>query len=129
MSSRRFYVIGFGALVAFDTMTQVFLKLASNHAGEIQMTLAYLQSVALNYWIYGAVCGYLGAFFTWMTLLKHAPVGPSFAASHLEVVTVLIISVIFFGERVAPQQIIGCLCIVGGIIALSVSESRHESHA
>ena len=128
MSTRRFYVLGFGALMLFDTLTQVFLKLASNHAGEFVMTLEYLQGVARDYWIYGAVCGYFGAFITWMTLLKHAPVGPAFAASHLEVVTVLIISVLFFGERLAPLQIIGCLCIVGGIIFLSMSEST-RSHA
>jgi drug/metabolite transporter (DMT)-like permease len=128
MNRRRFYILGFGALMLFDTLTQVFLKLASNHAGEFAMTSDYLQEVARNHWIYGAVCGYLGAFFTWMTLLKHAPVGPAFAASHLEVVIVLIISVLFFGERLAPLQVVGCLCIVGGIIFLSVSESK-QSHA
>jgi drug/metabolite transporter (DMT)-like permease len=128
MSPRRVDILGFGALMLFDTSTQVFLKLASNHAGEFAMTSEYLREVARNLWIYGAVCGYLGAFFTWMTLLKHAPVGPAFAASHLEVVIVLIISVLFFGERLAPLQIVGCLCIVGGIIFLSVSESKH-SHA
>jgi hypothetical protein len=34
MSRRLFYILGFGALMLFDTLTQVFLKLASNHAGE-----------------------------------------------------------------------------------------------
>ena len=128
MSVRLFYVIGFSVLMLFDTLTQVSLKLASNHAGEFTLTFEYLQDVILNPWIYGAVCGYLGAFFTWMTLLKHAPVGPAFAASHLEVIVVLIISVVFFGERLAPLQIIGCLCIVAGIVFLSMSESKH-SHA
>ena len=51
----------------------------------------WLKAAVLSPWIYGAVAGYLGAFVTWMTLLKHAPVGPAFAASHLEVVTVLIV--------------------------------------
>lgn len=126
MSARRFYILGFGALTVFDTLTQVFLKLASIHAGEFTMTLEYLQDVILHYWIYGAVVGYLGAFFTWMTLLKHAPVGPAFAASHLEVVTVLVASVVLFDERLAPPQIVGCLCIVVGIIFLSMSESKRS---
>ena len=128
MRTARFYILGFGALMLFDTWTQVSFKLASNQAGEFVMTLAWLKAAVFSPWIYGAVAGYLGAFVTWMTLLKHAPVGPAFAASHLEVVTVLIISVLFFGEHLAPRQIVGGVCIVLGIIFLSLSESNH-SHA
>jgi len=125
MSTARFYVLGFGALMLFDTWTQVSFKLASHQTGEFTMTLEWLKAAVLSPWIYGAVAGYLGAFVTWMTLLKHAPVGPAFAASHLEVVTVLIVSVLYFGERLAPLQIVGGLCIVLGIIFLSQSESKH----
>jgi drug/metabolite transporter (DMT)-like permease len=63
-----------------------------------------------------------------MTLLEHAPVGPAFAASHLEVVTVLLISIPLFGERVSAAKAAGAVCIVAGIILLSISESK-QSHA
>lgn len=125
MNAKRFYVLGFGALMLFDTWTQVSFKLASHQTGEFTMTLEWLKAAVLSPWIYGAVAGYLGAFVTWMTLLKRAPVGPAFAASHLEVVTVLIVSVLYFGEHLAPLQIIGGLCIVLGIVFLSLSESKH----
>ena len=125
MSTRRFYLLGFGALMLFDTWTQVSFKLASGQAGEFAMTLMWLKAAALSPWIYGAVAGYLGAFVTWMTLLRHAPVGPAFAASHLEVVAVLIVSVLFFGEHLAALQIVGGVCIVLGIVFLSFSESKH----
>jgi drug/metabolite transporter (DMT)-like permease len=125
MSPRRFYVLGFGALMLFDTLTQVSFKLASTHAGEFAMKLEWLVQVFHNYWIFGAIIGYIGAFITWMTLLKHAPVGPAFAASHLEIVTVLAISVIWFDERLSLPQIIGALCIVTGIVCLSKSEAEH----
>jgi len=125
MSTRRFYILGFGALMVFDTLTQVSFKLASTHAGEFQLTLEWLIQVFHNYWIFGAVIGYLGSFITWMTLLKHAPVGPAFAASHLEVVTVLAISVLYFGEHLSLMQIAGALFIVAGIICLSKSEAEH----
>lgn len=128
MSSRRFYILGFGALMMFDTWTQIAFKLAANHAGEFSLTLTWLKAALYSPWIYAAVGGYLGAFITWMTLLKHAPIGPAFAASHLEVVMVLIISVLFFGEHLAPLQAMGGLCIVLGIIFLSLSESR-QPHA
>lgn len=72
-----------------------------------------------------AVAGYIGAFIAWMTLLKHAPVGSAFAASHLEVVAVLGISVLYFGEQLKTMQVIDALCIVLGIVFLSLSESKH----
>ncbi len=125
MNATRFYVLGFGALMLFDTWTQISFKLASHQTGEFTMTLEWLKAAVFSPWIYGAIAGYLGAFVTWMTLLKRAPVGPAFAASHLEVVTVLIVSVLYFGEHLAPLQIIGGLCIVLGIVFLSLSESKH----
>jgi drug/metabolite transporter (DMT)-like permease len=124
VSPARFYVLGFGALMLFDTWTQVSFKLASRQTGGFVMTLAWLTAAVSSPWIYGAVAGYLGAFVTWMTLLKRAPVGPAFAASHLEVVTVLAVSVLYFGEHLAPLQIVGGVCIVLGIIFLSMSESK-----
>ncbi|MGL1297096.1 DMT family transporter, partial [Vibrio parahaemolyticus] len=63
--------------------------------------------------------GYLGAFVTWMTLLKHAPIGPAFAASHLEIVSVMIISVIFMDEKLHVLQVVGSLLILGGIFVLA----------
>ena len=125
MSTKRFYILGFGALMLFDTLTQVSFKLASTHAGEFALRLEWLVQVFHNIWIFGAIIGYVGAFMTWMTLLKHAPVGPAFAASHLEVVTVLAISVLYFGEHLSLMQLLGGLCIVAGIVCLSKSEAEH----
>lgn len=124
MSTRRFYILGFGALMLFDTLTQVSFKLATTHAGEFAMTIDWLLEIFHNYWIFGAVIGYVGSFVTWMTLLKHAPVGPAFAASHLEVVTVLSISVLAFDEKLTLMQLLGGASIVLGIICLSLSEKE-----
>ena len=128
MSRSRFYVTGFSALALFDTWTQVSFKLATHKTGEFDMTMAWLKAAIASPWIYAAVAGYLGSFISWMTLLKHAPVGPAFAASHVEVVTVLLISVPLFGEHLSPTKILGAACIVLGIILLSLSESKY-SHA
>lgn len=125
MSRGRFYIFGFGVLVLFDTLVQVSLKLAAARVGEFVLTAAYFRDVVLTPWIYVAIGGYLGAFISWMTLLKHAAIGPAFAASHLEVVTVLIVSFLLFGERLAGLQIVGALCIVFGILCLSMSKARH----
>jgi len=86
----------------------------------------WLLTVSHNLWLYGAVAGYLGAFVAWMTLLKHAPVGPAFAASHIGLVAVLAISVAYLGEHLTSMQVVGALCIVLGIVFLSLSEARHS---
>jgi uncharacterized membrane protein len=119
----RFYVIGFTVLAVFDTLAQVSFKLAALRTGPLTFTLEWLAVAARTPWTYVAVSGYAGAFVTWMTLLEHAPVGPAFAASHIDVVTVLIISAILLGERLTPAQVIGAACIAAGILLLSRSEA------
>ncbi|MCX7156082.1 MAG: DMT family transporter [Rhodocyclales bacterium] len=129
MSTPRFYVIGFGALMLFDTCTQISFKLAGVEAGEFVPHLHWLRDILSSPWTWAAVLGYLCAFVTWMTLLKHAPVGPAFAASHLEVVMVLIISVLVFDEKLSLMQCIGGLSIVLGIVCLSMSKAGHPEDA
>ena len=127
MSRRRFYLFGFGALAFFDTLTQVSLKLAAQRAGSFAFDSSWLHAAARTPWVFCAVAGYLGAFLTWMKLLEHAPVGPAFAASHIDVVTVLLISVPLFGERLGASQIAGALCIAAGIVLLALSESKEPA--
>ena len=89
---RRLYVIGFPLLMAFDTLAQLCFKYAGDAALPVEANTAWLLRVLSQPWVYGAILGYVGAFFTWMSLLRHAPIGPAFAASHLEVISVLLLS-------------------------------------
>ena len=120
---KRFYAFGFLLLMAFDTLAQISFKLAGDHALPLELGPAWLARVFGQPWIYGAFVGYVGAFFTWMTLLKHAPIGPAFAASHLEIVAVLLLSHFLFGEHIGWPQITGGLFILAGIVCLALSES------
>jgi drug/metabolite transporter (DMT)-like permease len=124
MNRVRFYLLGFSVLAGFDTSTQVFFKLASLHAGTFAPSLAWAGQVVRTPWLYGAMAGYLGSFVAWMTVLKHAPVGPAFAASHVSVILVLVISVLFFGDHLSALQIAGALCILLGVGCLSVSKAQ-----
>ena len=123
MTLRRFYVAGFIALIVFDTLSQVCFKMAGINAAPFALETSWLLRVASDTWVYGAMVGYLGAFVTWMTLLRHAPVGPAFAASHLEVIGVMIISVPAFGEHLNATQLIGAAIVVAGVICLAISET------
>ncbi|MNQ54976.1 4-amino-4-deoxy-L-arabinose-phosphoundecaprenol flippase subunit ArnF [compost metagenome] len=124
---RRFYTIGFLLLVIFDTLAQLSFKFAGEHALPLEFSSSWLVRVFGEPWIYGALAGYVGAFFAWMTLLKHAPIGPAFAASHLEIVTVMVCSYVLFDEKIAWPQIAGALCIFSGIVCLAFGKERDAS--
>ena len=76
--------------------------------------------------LYVAVACYGATFFVWMTLLRHAPVGPAFAASHLELVGVLMASVTIFHEHVSALQWAGAGTILLGIACLAFGESAES---
>jgi len=115
----RFYVIGFGVLMGFDTLSQLCFKLAAMHAAPFATDGLWLLRVVREPWVYGAIAGYLGAFVTYMGLLRHAPVGPAFAASHLNVVSILLVSAWLLGERLSLLQLAGAALIVAGILVLA----------
>lgn len=123
---KRFYLVGFALLMTFDTLTQISFKMAGNHALPVEASAAWLWRLFGEPWVYGAVLGYLGAFFTWMSLLKHAPIGPAFAASHLEVVSVMLLSVWLFHEPLTATKLIGATAIIAGIVCLGLAE-REEA--
>lgn len=121
---RKFYLIGFALLLLFDTIGQTSFKLTANHAEPLEASIEWIIRVFTNPWVYIAVCGYIGAFFTWMILLKKAPVGPAFAASHLEVVTVMLVSIWVFDEHITLTRFFGATLIVIGIVFLALAEKE-----
>lgn len=119
---KLFYCIGFLVLMSFDTLAQICFKYASIHALPLSLDLAWFSRLFSNPWVYGSVLGYIGAFVTWMTLLKYAPVGPSFAASHLELISVTLFSVWLFNEPLNAYKIAGGALILLGVLCLARSE-------
>ncbi|ALH95890.1 DMT family transporter [Acinetobacter equi] len=123
---RSFYIIGFLALLSFDTLAQISFKYASIYALPVTFDIAWLTRIFSQPWIYGAFVGYIGAFFTWMTLLKYAPVGPSFAASHLELISVTLFSIWLFNEPLTIPKVIGATLIIAGVLFLAKQEDDDE---
>ncbi len=129
MSRMKFYFLGFFALIVFDTFSQICFKMAALQSEPFLIEVDWLIRVLHTPWVYGAITGYLGSFITWMTLLRHAPVGPAFAASHLEVVGVIIISVPLFGEILSIFQMCGAILVVAGVVCLAQSETQSHVHS
>lgn len=121
---RRTFLLGFLLLAVFDTMGQVCFKLTAIHAQPATFDLAWAVRVFLTWWLCGALAGYVGAFFTWMLLLKRLSVGSSFAASHLEVVSVMLVSYPLFNEPITLAKALGAAAILGGIACLAIAEEK-----
>ena len=122
MRQMRFYAVAFGILAVLDTVIQIAMKLAARFVGPFVLNGEWIRAALRTPWVFIAVAGYLITFVAWMTILDRAPVGPAFAASHLQVVTVLIASVLLFHETLTPRQLTGAICIVSGIALLALRE-------
>ena len=117
-------LIGFVLLIAVDTFVQIGFKLAGNNLGEPSLDLGWLERVLQEPWVLGVLAGYGAAFVIYMTIIKHAPIGPAFAASHMEIVTVTLFSWLYFGDSITLVQAIGCCTIVGGVLVLAATETE-----
>lgn len=123
---KRLYFIGFPALLIFDTLAQLCFKYASLEAPPPSFELAWALGLFEQPWVYGAVFGYLGAFVMWMTLLKYAPIGPSVAVSHMDLVLITLLSVWIFHEPLNGFKVIGGTLILAGVFCLAKGEAEEE---
>lgn len=126
--SAKFYIIGFLLLMSLDTFAQISFKNASAVVEPFVINVDFFGRILSNIWVYGAIAGYIGSFIIWMTLLKYAPVGASFAASHLEIVSVTIVSYYLFNESLNNYKIIGGVLILLGVLCLAKDEEQHENN-
>lgn len=119
---RYFVYLGFLLLLTIDTASNVLIKLAGDRIGSFEPTLDWLVKITREPFVLGVIGCYIAAFFTYTSVLRYAPVGPAYAAVHGHVVTVLIVSMVFLGERLTLEQLMGCGLIVAGIVVLAVTE-------
>ncbi len=119
---KRSVLLGFLLLLTFDPASKVGVKLAGERIGT-GSDLDWLMRVAHEPLIHLVLACYAGAFATYIALLKFAPVGPAYAAAHGHIVTVLVISILFLGERLTLLQCLGGLAILAGIAILAVTET------
>ncbi len=122
---KKLVILGFLLLLGIDTVQQVTMKIGADRIGDFQLQWAWLERLVNEPLIYVVLGLYLGAFVVYSWLLRIAPVGPSYAALHGHVVTVLLVSIFVFGERLTLLQASGCLFIIAGIIVLALTEKVH----
>jgi len=116
-------VAGFLLLVAVDTFVQIAFKFAGERALPLTFDVSWLARVIREPWLFAAAAGAAAAFLIYMTLIKSAPIGPAFAATHLDIVAVTLFSVAFLGSVLTPLQVLGCCAIVAGVLVLACTET------
>ena len=120
---KRSLLFGFALLVAVDTTCQIGFKFAADASAPPHLSATWLLRVLAEPWVYVVIVGYIFAFLLYMTILRVAPVGPAFAATHLEIVAVLSFSVLFLGESLTIMQILGCIAVLAGVVVLGCTET------
>ncbi|MDX2158449.1 MAG: EamA family transporter [Hyphomicrobiaceae bacterium] len=119
---KRLVILGFIALLGIDTAQQILAKFAADIIGPFALDLDWLRKLTHERLLYVLLGLYILAFLIYSWLLRHAPVGPSYAAMHGHVVTTFLFSLFFLGERLTLLQLSGCALIVAGIVLLAVTE-------
>ena len=122
----RIFLLGFPVLVAIDTAAQVCVKLAGNRISEFEPNVLWFIRAIHEPLLYLVLLFMALSFGVYMWLLKHFPVGPVYAAAHTNIVTVLIVSVMYFGETFGWLQVIGAGFILAGVAVLAVTEKGDD---
>ena len=117
-------LVGFLLLLVFNSAAQLALKSASTGALPLEFDVAWLSRLLHQRALYVAVLGFVSGFLVWMALLRQAPIGPAFAVSNLDIVTVLVASHWVFGEHIGRWQVLGAGLIVAGVGCLAIASGR-----
>jgi drug/metabolite transporter (DMT)-like permease len=123
---KRLVYILFGFLLLIDTFSQVAFKLVGERTAPVSFDADWVWRIVNEPWLLAILACYAVSFITYMTLIRAVDVGPAFAASHLEIVTVLMVSVWWFGEHFTPVQVLGCMAILGGVAILAITEKEEQ---
>ena len=117
-------LIGLILLMAVETTAQIAFKFAADQALPMTLDPLWIERLLLAPWVYVALASHAAFFGIYMLLIKHAPIGPVFAASHLDIVSVTLFSIYILGDRLTTTQAIGCCAIVAGVLVLAATETE-----
>ena len=116
-------IVSFVALIAFTVMGQFSFKLAAERLGMVSLDAAWVRAFLHEPAVALILVANLGALASYLTLIRSVAIGPAFAAAHLSIVVVVIVSVAYLGETLNWLQALGCVAIFAGVTILGLTES------
>ncbi|MBP0580248.1 EamA family transporter [Labrys sp. LIt4] len=105
-------------LLAFETTSQLALKIGGEALAHLPFGLAWLMEAARNPWVIVGVFGYLGAFSAWMVILDRIPLSFGFPLTAMVMLVVAIASHYVFGEELTAWRMAGIGLIVAGVVVM-----------
>lgn len=114
------------ALLATDTITQIALKLGSGALNGVDFGVDWVTVAVASPWTWAAALSYLGAFVTWMMILRSTPLSMAFPLSAMAYPAVVAASWLLLGETVDALRWCGVAFIVAGVVLIG-GESSDES--
>jgi len=120
-------LLAWGALLGFETLCQISLKLAGRQTGAFDFSRAAFAHALTTPWLWVAIGCYIGAFLAWMTILRKSTLSAAFATSALVFVAVMFASWFVFGEHIGWLQLLGAAIILGGILLIGAEASPDET--
>jgi|HubBroStandDraft_6_1064221.scaffolds.fasta_scaffold91983_3 drug/metabolite transporter (DMT)-like permease len=112
---------GFVAVTVILTVyAQMIVKWQVGKAGHLpsgtSARLHYLGHILLNPWVISALLGGLLAAFSWIAALSRLELSRAYPLTAASFVLIVVLSAIFFDERLTPFKVAGVLLIVLGLI-------------
>lgn len=102
-----------GGMIACMTMSQVFLKMASNYVND---NTGLIASYLVNPWLWsGLTTSALGLAF-WIMTLRHMPLALAYPWTALVYVSTPVASVLFFGDVLDTKYIVCMAGIICGVM-------------
>jgi len=115
-------------LLTCETICQISLKMAGLATGPFDFSpAAFLRALATP-WLWVAIACYVGAFLSWLTILRRSTLSAAFATSAIVFVAVMCASWLVFREHVGALQVVGSLIILVGILMIGADGEPDSAH-
>jgi drug/metabolite transporter (DMT)-like permease len=121
-SVRAAAILNFAALLAFTALGQFSFKIAADRLGVASLDAAWIRAFLHEPSVALILFANFGALVSYLTLVRNVAIGPAFAAAHLSIVVVVIVSVAYFHETLNWIQALGCVAIFMGVGILGHAE-------
>jgi multidrug transporter EmrE-like cation transporter len=115
-------VMFWSAFLTLDTATQLAFKTASERVEGMSFGLGFLQVALMTPALWVTILCYIATFIVWMAVLTRMDLNRAFPLTALTYVTVPVLALVFFGERLPALRIAGIAVIIAGIVLIGWEE-------
>jgi multidrug transporter EmrE-like cation transporter len=108
--------------VSLNSLAQVFLRRGMMHFGfDPAHAVKMVVAIVGNVWVWGGMACYAISILSWMLVLSKLQVSVAYPFLSVGYVIAAVMGVMFLGETIGPQRMIGIGLICGGLFFITRS--------